>query len=133
MTSHPPRERFKFPRARRLSGRIAFARIFGARRSAANRLIVVYAAANDLAYCRLGLSVGRKLGGAVQRNRVKRLLREAFRLEQRQLPVGFDFVVIPRTAAGATLDDYRSALKSTAARAIARGDGARHDRSETLK
>ncbi|MBI3846785.1 MAG: ribonuclease P protein component [Planctomycetes bacterium] len=44
---------------------------------------------------RLGLSVGRRCGNAVARNRIKRRLREAFRLERPHLPPGFDLVIIP--------------------------------------
>jgi ribonuclease P protein component len=45
---------------------------------------------------RLGLSVGRRVGGAVDRTRVKRVLREAFWEEARQLPADFDYVVVAR-------------------------------------
>jgi len=115
-----PSVRAKFPKTRRLSGNIAFARVFGAKCSASNRHLVVYVRENGLPYARIGLSVGRRLGGAVQRNRLKRLIREAFRLEAAVLPAGFDLVCIPRPDSGATLDDYRAAMKTVTGRALAR-------------
>ena len=47
---------------------------------------------------RLGLSVSKDHGPAVRRNKIKRILREAFRLERPSLPVGFDVIVIPVVA-----------------------------------
>lgn len=72
--------------------------------------MVVYAVANELPYSRLGLSVGRKHGTAVQRNRIKRLLREAYRLERPQLPAGLDLVVVPRQGNEWTLEKARASL-----------------------
>lgn len=109
-----------FRRARRLSGKKAFARVFGGRCSAGDRHLVVFAMPNGLSYCRLGLTVGRKCGNAVARNRIKRLLREAFRLEGGSLPEGHDLVCLPRPGVESPLEAYRRSMRSVSARAAER-------------
>ena len=68
------------------------------------------AAANGLTHARLGISISRRVGTAVRRNRIKRLLREAFRLEQRAMPAGVDLIVQVRPHEPRELATYRTAL-----------------------
>ena len=86
---------------RRLSRSGEFERVYREGRSHASRHLVVYAfpRSDDETEPRLGISVGRKLGGAVERNRIKRLLREAFWAGAEELTPGHDFVLVARPEA----------------------------------
>lgn len=75
-----------------------FRRLYHRGKSAATKYLVLYAAKNKLGYNRLGLTASVKLGGAVQRNRVKRILREAYRLHAHELAQGWDYVIVARSS-----------------------------------
>ena len=86
-------------RRRRLSRSAEFERVYRQGRSKANRFLVLYAFPREEGSDegpRLGLSVSRRVGGAVDRTRVKRVLREAFWEEAQRLPAGSDYVVVAR-------------------------------------
>lgn len=86
----------------RLSRSADFDRVFRQGRSFAARELVLYVfPRGEATDSRLGLSVSRKVGGAVERNRVKRVLREAFAHESQRLPAGTDAVIVARQGAGA--------------------------------
>ncbi len=103
-------KRYGFGRSHRLSGRRAFERVFAARCRRDVGPISVLGRPNGLSGLRLGLVVSGKVGTAVVRNRIKRLLREAFRLGQHDWPYGYDLVVVVRAHQPATLADYQRLL-----------------------
>ena len=91
-----------------------FARVFALRCVARSRCLTVFAAPSAQSQSRLGLSVSKKHGNAVRRNRIKRLLREAFRLGQHDLPSGLDFVLVPEKSGEPTLLEFSEALHRAA-------------------
>lgn len=115
----------------RLSRSAEFDRVFRQGRSLANRVLVLYAfPRSEEGEPRLGLSVSRKVGGAVERNHVKRLIREAFEHESGGLPDGHDVVVVARPEARAVaerdgLAGIQEALSELIARARERAQGER--------
>jgi ribonuclease P protein component len=92
-----------------------FRRVYERRRSESDDILVVYGVENRRAHARLGISVSRKkVRAAFARNRLKRLIREAFRLSKANLPSGIDLVVLPRRQ-NVTLIAVRRSLVGLAA------------------
>jgi ribonuclease P protein component len=112
--------RFTFRKRQRLTKALEYQAVFdrGCRKPSGPLLLWVLP--NDLGYDRLGLTVGRRVGGAVRRSHLKRRLREAFRLMQHELPGGYDIVVTARAHAGLRTADYQRLMRA----AIEAGDRA---------
>jgi ribonuclease P protein component len=104
-----------FPKACRLLLARDFERVYAARLSARDASVVMFGVANELEHPRLGLVVSRRVGGAVARNRWKRLLREAFRLTQHRIPA-IDMVCSPRGAKPPSLHQLLESLPALANR-----------------
>lgn len=97
-----PREHLRSPADFRL--------VYERRRSVSDEWLIVYARENGLPYSRVGLSVSKKVGGAVQRNRFRRLYHEAYRLTRPNLAVGLDLVMIPKKTDPPSLEDLKQSL-----------------------
>lgn len=88
------RSKYTYPYHVRLSKAEEFRRVFAQGKRTRDTVFTVLAKPNGLGFCRLGMAIGKKCAGhAVQRHRIKRLVRESFRVNQRSLPA-LDIVVI---------------------------------------
>lgn len=112
----------RFQRSRRLTDARQYQAVFKAKVKKIAGPLIVWGRTNELPHWRLGLSVGRRVGNAVVRNRAKRMVREAFRLLQHEFPLretgegrrGYDIVVSVRAHENLALDEYRKLLLDAA-------------------
>lgn len=111
-----PKTSLTFSAGQRVKSSDDFRRCYNSGQRAGDGHLLVFVAQNQLPTSRLGVSVSKKHGNAVARNRKKRLLREAFRLLQTELPLGLDFVLVPRQRTDSTLQDFQRSLKRLAAK-----------------
>ncbi len=100
-----------FPRTHRLSGKVAFTRVYDAKSKESRGPLAMYSLPNDLPHPRLGVSVSRRVGTAPVRNRIKRLLREAFRAHQHDLQHGYDLVIAVRPHLPMALGEYQKLME----------------------
>jgi ribonuclease P protein component len=101
------RQRLSFGKKYRLYQQQDFRRVMRRGARAGDQSATVYVHANRLPWSRLGIRISRRVGNAVCRNRVKRLIREAFRLARDDLPAGLDVVCTVRRAEPISLEHWR--------------------------
>ena len=108
--SPSPSRHLNFPKKLHLRSTRDYDAVFDARTRESRGPLSVGARPNALDHSRFGMSVSRKVGTAVRRNRIRRLLREAFRLMQHDLPCGYDLVVVVRPHEPLALAEYQRLL-----------------------
>lgn len=89
-----------------------FLRIYRRGKSQVHPLLVTYVSRNRLGSNRLGMTASKKVGGAVQRNRARRVIREAYRLLEPRLALGWDIVFVARTKTTlCTMDQVKAVME----------------------
>ena len=99
----------RFPKSVRLVSQLDFDRVFHEGVVASDSVLVIHAVRGKQPWTRIGLSVSKRVGNSPTRNRWKRLIREAFRRQKTELPLGIDMVVRPKRG---SVPDYELVFKS---------------------
>lgn len=102
---------FRLRKSDKLRKNKHFQAVYKSGKSFANRMLVLYVLPNQSDSRKIGFAAGKRLGNAVIRNRVKRLLRETYRLNQSKLPAGCDYILVGRQpAVGARCQDITASF-----------------------
>ena len=112
---------YKAGKQSRLRRRTDIDSVFTGGVSARDRLATIVARPNSLPFSRMGVGISKRHGNAVQRNRIKRLCREAMRLSRPELPPGWDFMLLPRAGMRMTLASLRKSVLSLGGRVASAG------------
>lgn len=92
-----------------------FSNVYGHGNSKANKYLIMYIMENNTDRNRLGISVSKKVGNSVIRHRVKRLIKESYRLQENMFNSGLDIVVVARgSASSVSFKEIDSAVKHLA-------------------
>ncbi|BBB90570.1 ribonuclease P protein component [Methylomusa anaerophila] len=91
-------KQYRLPKQTKLCKNRSFQAVYRSGKSYANKMAVLYVVPKTDGHRQIGFAAGKRLGSAVVRNRVKRLLREAYRLNQHKISQGVDLVLVGRQA-----------------------------------
>lgn len=118
--------RYTFAKSQRINDPLDFRAAYDTGKSLTRGPLKLFVRLNDLTYPRLGISVPKRVGTAPQRNRIKRLIREAFRLMQHDWPGGLDLVVAVRPHEPLMLAEYQRILSAAMVKLAKANDGERN-------
>ena len=109
-TPAQPARSHTLPKSHILRAPRDFDAVFNARVKESRGPLTIVSKPNNLPHARLAVQTSRRVGNAVRRNRIRRLIREAFRLMQHDLPRGYDLVIVVRPHEPLILADYQRLL-----------------------
>lgn len=94
-----------------LKKNVHFLRVYRKGKKSYNKYYALHYINNGLTYNRLGIKTSKKLAGAVKRNRIRRLIKESYRLSEDRIKAGYDIVIVPGDAA-VLIDSYSEASRA---------------------
>jgi ribonuclease P protein component len=115
-TTLPDQRRYIFPKSHHLRSPMEFAAVYDAKVRESRGPLLIYAMPNNLSHARIGISTSRKVGTAPRRNKIRRMLRETFRLMQYDFPGAYDFVIVVRPHEPFALPEYQRLISEAVAK-----------------